>query len=330
MPRSYLLIPVWLSLFLLALAGCSPAPNYWTEAKPGQKKVLVSFPPLYAFTHAVAGDDAYVLCMLTTQGPHGYQGAATDLFKVNKADLLLYNGLTLDDDFVDKMLSSHTNQKLVKLNVGDLFDKHHHELLLLGDGKEHDHGDGNKHKHGEHDPHLWLGPPQAMAMTKFIAAKLGDIEPDKKQHYQKRADAFIDELKKLEAYGKSAFKGKKNRKIITMHEAFGYFADAFDVDIVASIQMKPGIDPDAKSLAEIIKLCKNPTGPRVIAVEPQYPKARAEAIQSNLKYEGIEVKIVTLDPLETAEPLAKSFNPDPGYYLKKMRENIDTLAKALP
>jgi zinc transport system substrate-binding protein len=335
MRRSYVIIMLCLTLLPFTLVSCGKTPNFWVEAKPNQKKILVSFPPLYAFTHAVAGDDAYVLCMLTTQGPHDYDGAPTDLFKVNKADLFIYNGLTLDDQFVDKMKLNHKNQALVMLNVGAVLEKKHDQKkddhLLLEGVQEHDHGDGEKHKHGEHDPHVWLGPKQAIEMTTIIAAKLAEIDPAKKKGYEERAGKFIDELKDLEKYGKAAFKAKKNKKIITMHEAFDYFADAFDVKIVETIQKKPGMDPDSVSRAKLAKLCRDKDGPRVIAVEPQYSRAQADALQTTLKQDGIDVEIVTLDPLETADiPSGKMFNPDPGYYLKKMRENIDTLSKALP
>src|SRR4051812_36632189 len=106
---SYLLIA---AIFVLTPFGCSHTPNYWSEAKPGQKKILVSFPPLYAIAHAVAGDDAYVLSLLTTQGPHDYDGTPTDVFKINKADLLIYNGLTLDEQFVERMKRGNTNPNL--------------------------------------------------------------------------------------------------------------------------------------------------------------------------------------------------------------------------
>ena len=123
MNRSYVIILFRLTILTFAFMGCAKTPNFWVDAKPNQKKILVSFPPLYAFTHAVAGDDAYVVCMLTTQGPHDYDGAPTDLFKVNKADLFIYNGLTLDDEFVRKMLVSHKNKSLVTLNVGEVLEE---------------------------------------------------------------------------------------------------------------------------------------------------------------------------------------------------------------
>jgi zinc transport system substrate-binding protein len=338
MRRSYLLLLLGIPILAL-LKGCSPPPDFWDEAKPKQLRVLVSFPPLYAITHAVAGDDAYVLSMLTGKGPHDYDGAATDLFMLNKADLLIYNGLTLDDVFVDRMLKTHRNSKLAVLNVGKALEKEDHErdekneklkekeklpeLLLPSGGEEHVHKDGEKHQHGAHDPHVWLGPDQAIVMTEIIAAKLGEIDSAHRKDYEKRAGKFIEELRKLEAEGKAELKDKKHKNIITMHEAF-------DVKIVGTIQLKPGMDPDAAKMKELIELCKK-HDVKVIAVEPQYSRAAAESLQRSLKANKLEVQIVELDPLETSPvPTGKKHNPDPGYYLKKMRENIAALAKALP
>src|SRR5262249_29844696 len=118
------------SVLVLAFAGCSRAPDFWAEAKPGQKKILVSFPPLYCLTHAIAGDDAYVLCLLNEHGPHEYDGGSTDLIKLDKADLLIYNGLTLDDTFIAKMRQGRKNSSLAVLNLGAVLEKDHHGILL--------------------------------------------------------------------------------------------------------------------------------------------------------------------------------------------------------
>jgi ABC-type Zn uptake system ZnuABC Zn-binding protein ZnuA len=249
---------------------------------------------------------------------------------VNKADAFFYNGLTLDDDFADKMSRNHRNRSLKVANLGEIMQDIDPKLILDGEGKECVHADGTRHKHGKYDPHIWLGPPQAIEMTKIVRDKLSEIDPANKAGYEARAAKFIEQLKELEAHGQAAFKDKKNKKIVTMHEAFAYFATAFDIQIVASIQMQPGMDSDAVSMQKLIALCREPDGPRVIAKEPQYPAAQAERIRETLQREGIEVRIISLDPLETADVAkGQTFNPDPGHYLKKMRENIDTLAEAL-
>src|SRR5262245_57931968 len=71
------------------MGGCTTAPDPFAGAKPGQLKVLTSFPPLYCFAANVAGDDAKTLCLLTSVGPHGYQATTLDSVKVAKADLFL-------------------------------------------------------------------------------------------------------------------------------------------------------------------------------------------------------------------------------------------------
>jgi zinc transport system substrate-binding protein len=317
--------------------SCNKMPDVWFEAKPGQPKILVSFPPLYAITKAIAGDDAYVLCMLTTQGPHDYDGGPTDLPKVNKADLFIYNGLSLDDSFADRMLRNHKNRKLVVLSVGEVINEKQHNLMLHTKHEAHEEGkkddDHHGHKHGDHDPHIWLGPTQAIAMTNIIAAKLAEIDKAHAKGYEARAKAFIDELMKIKAAGDEAFKNKEETNIVTMHEAFGYFGQRKNfpiIKIVGTIQTAPGMDPDAASMKRLVTTCRE-KNVKVIAVEPQYSTRQADQLLKSLEREGVKnVKIITLDPLETADVAPGQVNPDPGYYLKKMRENIDTLAKALP
>jgi zinc transport system substrate-binding protein len=336
MRRTYLVIVLLLMAMALGLSSCSSAPNYWKDASPGQKKILVSFPPLYAITHEIAGKDAYVLCMLSTQGPHDYDGGPTDLPKVNKADLFIFNGLSLDDGFAEKMLRNHKNRNLAVLNVGEVLDEKHHNLLLHTKHEEPEaekkHDDHHDHKHGDHDPHIWLGPAQAIAMTNIIAAKLAAIDPAHAKGYEARAKTLVEALTKLKNEGDDLFKGKEATNIVTMHEAFGYFGQRKNfptIKIVASIQSAPGVDPDASSIKRLVKICRE-KNVKVIAKEPQYSDRQVASLQQSLKREGIDVKVITLDPLETAELAPGSLNPDPSYYLKKMRENIETLAKALP
>ena len=98
------------------------------------------------------------------------------------------------------------------------------------------------------------------------------------------------------------------------------------VRFAGSPEALAGTKRDAQTQqAKLIGLCKN-EGVRVIAVEPQYPDAMAKNLQAELGRAGVQVKIITLDPIETV-PRDKL---TPDLYSKKMRENIDTLAQALP
>lgn len=331
MTRSSLLAATGLvlALLVLALPGCTPAKDVWQDAKPGQKRILVSFAPLYCMTQAVAGDDAYVLCLLTTTGPHEYRDSPQDMLKVRKADLVVLNGLGLEP-FMERMVAGAGVPKERVVEVGELLP----DAMLLHNAEEaeHKHEPGeHHHHHGAHDPHVWLGPPEAIVMVRKIADELSRIDPAHKAGYVKRAEAFAGEVEKLQAEGKELLKGKKNRRLLTEHESLGYFARAFGLEIVDSIKTQSGGGGDlsAKEMDQLSKLCQK-KDVAIIAVEPQFDNKIASTLQRDLQRRGSQVQLVEVDPLETA-PLAKdSANPEPDFYLRKMRANLETLAKALP
>src|SRR5262245_47323159 len=111
-PRRLWIVALTAAVSLLAaLPGCRNEGDPW-EGQNGLR-VVASFPPLYSFAKNVAGDDASVLCLLTTEGPHGYQYHARDVQLLRKADVFLTNGLKLDDHFTDNMQRSCGNNKLL-------------------------------------------------------------------------------------------------------------------------------------------------------------------------------------------------------------------------
>src|SRR5262249_29150094 len=123
-----------------------------------------------------------------------------------------------------------------------------------------------------------------------------------------------------------AFESKKNRKVIATHESLAYFARCFDLEIVGSIQPRPGVEPDPATVNHLTEFCKKEQV-RVIAVEPQYSQGSAETLirQVQAQDKDITVERVEVDPLETAPPTQL----DAGYYVRRMKANIDNLAKHL-
>lgn len=315
-PRFWL----WLLPFLLtfSLISCRRADSNWPYQ--GKLRVLVSFPPLYSFAKNVAGDDADVRCLLTTKGPHDYNPDLKDRQMAGGADLILINGLELDE-FIVKLAGKNKN-KIVK--VGEAIpDK---RLLAMKEGGL-VHGD-HVHEGGDHDPHVWLGPSLAKIMVEKIASEMATRDPNHKKGFEERAQAYFQKLDQLQNDGVAAFKNKKNRRLVTTHDSLGYFALAFGLEIVGSIQPQPGDDGNSKEFTRLMGLCKAKEV-AVIAVEPQYSRGPAEHMQRLLRNQGVTVKLVEVDPLETAPAVGNSSEPDPDFYIQHMRRNIDELAKAL-
>jgi ABC-type Zn uptake system ZnuABC Zn-binding protein ZnuA len=320
---------VMLLAAVVLLPGCRKAEDPWGNVKGGPPRVLVSFAPLYCFAKAVAGDEVAVLSLTTTIGPHDHSADADDAIAAQKADLFLANGLTLDD-FVTKVANQAGNPKKDLVHkLGEAIPKS--KLIRVAeekDGDKHDHDDkdahGHKHAHGEFDPHVWLGVEEAEVMVNRIADLLAQRDPARKDGYKARAAAYVEKLHQLLADGKKALKGKKNRKFITNHHSFRYFARSFGVEVLDSIQMQAGNEPTADQMVKLTSLCKK-HDIRVIGVEPQYSKAAAETLQKELRKDIPDLVIVELDPIETADPDQLT----PEYYLKRMKQNVENLAEHL-
>lgn len=312
--RLFFLFPLLLSLAL----GCAKMPDPWLEV-PGKFKVLVSFPPLYSMVKSVAGDRAAVISLCTTTGPHDYAFNAKDTILLRKADLFFYNGLELDNLFVERLAKDSSNPKLKFSSLGKKVPKN-----LRIESKEEKPGHEG-HNHGSFDPHIWLGVRQSLFMINAIRDELSLLDPEAAEEYKNRAASLAATLEEIQKEGITLLEGKKNKVIVTFHESLGYFASSFGIEIAGVIQKAPGDSPNALELAKIVQMCVEKK-PSLIAVEPQYPKTTsAKLLQEELKKKGIEIPLVEIDPLETCTQADLA----PKWYEIKYKQNLEALAKNL-
>jgi ABC-type Zn uptake system ZnuABC Zn-binding protein ZnuA len=305
----------------LLLTGCGSSPDVWPDrAGP---KVVVSFAPIYCFATKVAGDDAVVQNIMTTTGPHDFNPSDTEARLLRKANILFINGLELDNNLANTLKRGSGNREL---NIADLGGRIPQGELLEG-SCQHDHGPGEAHDH-EHgiDPHIWLSPEFAIRMTEAIRDELKRADPDHAANYERRAAEYVTELRNLLNDGRKLLEGKKDRRLVTFHESLAYFAKSFDLTIEGVIQKKPGVEPNSDEVKKLIEMCRDKKV-RLIAVEPQYgTNTSAKTILEHLKREGVaDAELVVIDPLETVPPAELT----PDWYVARMRQNLDALARAM-
>ena len=307
-----------------AAGGCGSRESAWGD-KPGPK-VAVSFAPLYCFARGVAGDDAPVQSVMSTTGPHDFNPTDVEARLLRQADLFFVNGLSLDDDVAATLKKGSGNPRLKLVKLGDGIKATNPKLLVEGECKhDHDHGHDHHHDHG-FDPHVWLSPDLTELMVNGIRDELVAADPAHADGYRQRAAAYAAMLRQLKAEGIELLSKKKDRKLVTFHESLAYFAEAFNLDVAGVVQKKPGVEPNAKELDELVKLCVA-NKVRLIAVEPQYTaNTSAKAVLDELKRRGVaDADLVEIDPLETAPTSALT----PDWYEVKMRANLAALAKAM-
>ena len=304
--------------------GNSGGPNdpNWPD-RPGPK-VVVSFAPLYCFAANVAGDDAVVKNVMTTTGPHDFNPTADDVKMLTKAEIFFVIGLGLDEVKAETMKKGASNDKL---NIVELAEHKGFPKDKLCEGKcEHvDHKADHKH---DMDPHVWLSPDHAALMVNIIRDELKAADPAHAAGYDARAAAYITKLNAMKADGLALLKGKQNRRLVSFHDSLAYFEQAYDLKVMGVLTKNPGHEPDEKAMKKLIRLCADDQNPiRVIAVEPQYSTSTSgETLRKELVNKGVKDPVlVEIDPLETVRP--DELTPD--WYEKKMRANLDALAKAL-
>ena len=187
------------------------------------------------------------------------------------------------------------------------------------------------HHHDKWDPHVWLGIPEAVQIVEQIRDQLTKVDPAGAEVYRANAAAYVVKLRELHEEGKKMLAGRPVRRIVSFHEALGYLAKSFGLEIADVIEQGPGDEPTQGHLRDLVKVCKDPKKPvALIAVEPQYAGSSSATIaQRELARVGVAIPLATIDPMETAE--ASDLAREGGdWYLIRMRHNLESLAKALP
>ncbi|NLN07534.1 MAG: zinc ABC transporter substrate-binding protein, partial [Firmicutes bacterium] len=165
-------------------------------------------------------------------------------------------------------------------------------------------------------PHVWLSVSNYMIYVKNITAGLMAADPANAKLYEKNLAQYTGRLKALQSKMHEQLQGTKERRIITFHEAFPYFAREFGLEIAAVITQGTGREFSPEDIVRIIDIVLK-TGCKALFAEPQYSSAVAEAIARETGS-----KVYTLDPIVTGE-----YRKDA--YEAAMEKNLATLLEAL-
>lgn len=280
------------------LCGCGYQENKIDENK---FNIVTSFYPMYVATsNIVDGVEDVTLSNMTDVQVgclHDYQMTTKDMNKLEKADVFIINGGGMES-FLDKATSSCKNLKVINSSEGIL--------------EEGEHEDG----HHEENAHIWVSISLYINQVQNIANELAKADEKNADKYLENAEIYIEKLKTLKSEMHEKLDNLEKKNIVTFHEAFSYFAEEFNLNVVAVIEREPGTSPSAGQLAKIIDEIKE-TSAKAIFVEPQYEKTTANVIS---KETGVPV--YTLDPIVSGKL-------DKGEYERIMRENLKVLEEAL-
>jgi zinc/manganese transport system substrate-binding protein len=205
--------------------------------------------------------------------PHEFEPKPTDLKTVGDAQLILVSAKHLEG-YVGK-LKQATGAKGALVEVGDRFPS-----LKMKDDHDHDHGHKHAHKEGElvEDPHWWHSIANMQKAVKIVRDELAKVSPADQKTFAANADAYGDKLDALQKWVKAevAKLPRDQRKLVTSHDAFQYFAKENGFTIYAIEGISSADQPSSKKVAEIIAIIKAQGVKAIFPESIQNPKVLKE------------------------------------------------------
>ncbi|MGB9737986.1 MAG: manganese transporter [Chloroflexus aggregans] len=303
MPTRYLSIIV----LLLTLTGCS------TPVTDGHLRVVATTGPIGDIVQAIAGERV-VLRTLLGPGidPHTYVATESDLFALQEAQIVFYNGLHLEAGLGRIFEAMNRSGRIPTVAVAEAIPPH---LLLYAD-------EGRN----AYDPHVWHDPQRWSYAVRAVRDALIAVDPGGSVIYHRRTERYLADIQSLDAElrAMAARIPPERRILVTAHDAFQYFGQAygFRVEAVQGISTASEASATAiRSLTELVVTNRIPA----IFVETSVSPRTIEAVQSAARAVGHEVR---LGGALFSDSLGDPDGPA-GTYVGMMRQNMQTIVSAL-
>ena len=262
-----MLLPRLAATALLALSSALP---------PGAKKlnVVTTTPDLGALAREIGGDAVDVKTLAKpSEDPHFVDAKPSHIVTLNRADVLIEGGAELEVGWLPPLLESARNDRLAAGSPGLIVASQGIRMLEVPATLDRSRGD----VHSLGNPHFFIDPLSAKIVAAHIAEHFSQVAPESAPLFRANlakfnaaVDAKYIEWQKLLA----PFKGTK---IVTYHNDFLYFAERFKLNVVETLEPKPGIAPSPAHLAQVIAKM-NADNAHVILVQPYQNRRTAETV----------------------------------------------------
>ena len=293
-------IPLIVAAVALTLTGCNAAGGS-PSASTATLKVVATTTVFADIIRNVGGDRVTVSSIIPPGvGPEDYEPKPDDAKKLVNADLIVSNGVGLDD-FLDKLIGAGRSTQAARLVLGDGI-----PTLLVN---------------GEANPHFWLDPRLVIDhYLPSIAAELGQLDSPGAAGYTANATAYAAKVHAMDAANMAKVETipAASRKLVTFHDAFPYFAKHYGFELLGVILANVGQEPSASDLARLVDEVRAAHVPAVFS-EAQFSPKLAQTLAQEA---GVTKVVTTL--------YNDALGPSPAdSYLGLMEWNMDEIVKAL-
>lgn len=300
---------LWAAAALTVLAGCgSTASGSEGTTESAKLSVVATTPEVADFVRNIGGSEVVVTQIIKPNvDPHEYEPTPADLQAISAAKVVVKNGVDLEKWLDGTIASAGFQGAVVDSSQG----------VTLRKGAE----EGE-----ESDPHIWHDPRNAKIMVTNIEKGLAAADPGKASTFEANLTTYAAAIDKLDADNEAAFAKlpQNDRKLVTNHDAFGYYVQRYGLEFVGSVipSMDTSAELSAKQLTDLVAKIKA-TGTKAIFTESSLPPKTAEAIAQQAG-----VKVVAGEDALFGDSLGEQGTQE-GTYLGAEQHNTKVITEAL-
>lgn len=292
-------------LVALGLAWTAPA-RAQAPVRQEPMRVVATFSILGDLVRQVGGERVAVTTLVGPNGDaHSFVPAPADAQAVAAARLVVVNGLGFEG-WIDRLIkASGTKAKVVVASKG---------IVPIDEDDGHDHGHAV-------DPHAWQNVANTRTYIANIRDGLASVDPEGKAAYETNATAYLAKLDALDGEVRAALAGipEARRRVVTTHDAFGYFAKAYGMRFLAPQGVSSQSEATARDVAAIVRQVRRDKIPAVFLENVSDPRLMQQIARESGAKAGGRV---------FSDALSEPAGPAPTY-LDMMRHNVKEFAAAL-
>jgi zinc/manganese transport system substrate-binding protein len=259
-------------LCALSLVVCAPLARAADEQPAGPLRVVASFSILGDMVRQIGGGDVKVDTLVGSDGDaHEYEPTPADARALTAAQVLVVNGLNFETWMNRLVKTANFKGTTVVASEGVQprdFDDDDVGGRVSADAN---HASG----HATHvDPHAWQNLANGVLYARNIGAALAKADPSHADAYRLRTDAYVAKIQALDQRVKQAFAAlpPERRRVVTSHDAFGYFGQAYGVTFISTMGISTDAEPSAADVARIIDQVKVEKVPAVFLENVSNPR----------------------------------------------------------
>jgi len=298
---------------ILLLTGCVPEDRD-VQSSDERMPVVTTTSFLTDLIETIGGENVSVTGLMGPGvDPHDYQPSTSDIVAMGEAEIVVYNGLTLEERF-SEVFDQLGERDVLTLEAAEGIVSS--QVLLESGGSDTQ----------AVDPHIWFSVNRWKQVTKYLADELSDHDPENREVYTANAEAYLDELKELETYIETRIEEvpDTSRYLVTAHDAFQYFGEEFGFNVVGLQGMNTQTEAGTGDISQLASFIVD-KDIHAVFVESSVSPRSIEALIEAAASRGHDLQ----NAGELYSDALGSPEDDADTYISMYKSNIDTIVDAL-